>query len=187
MCLCAVCYRYLTRTSLDGKSCTWKAICNHNKDSGWPVETFTVAEFLPPISVYIKHVCAVPLFYIQIDVESSPGSLWSRLSTKGCWMWHGWEWLENTQDPTLRRDSDCHEPTVLIPTHIVSHLSPAPAGIKQPGSTPATSCPSKSPGEQEWWARPFWGCLCSTHMCVLSHHQPKLLPPPQGSAWTNPQ
>lgn len=131
---------------LDGKSCSWKTICNHNKGSGWPEEMLTVAEFLTLISVYIKHVCAVLLFYIQIDTESIPGSLWSRLSTKGCWLWHGWEWLENTQDPTLRRESDYHEPTVLIPTHIFSYLTPAPAAIKQPCSTP--SCPRRALGSR---------------------------------------
>lgn len=48
---------------------------------------------------------------------------------------------------------------------------------------------SQLPQEEPWgtgMARLFWGWLCSTHMCVPSQHQPKLLPPPQGSAWTNP-
>lgn len=63
LCLCTICYRYLKHTFLDEKSCSWKTICNHNKGSGWPEEMLTVAEFLTPISVYIKRVCAVPFIY----------------------------------------------------------------------------------------------------------------------------
>lgn len=177
MCLHTVFYGCSKRTFHDGKSCTWKTICNHNKDLGWPPEMLTVAGFLTPISVYIKCVCAVPLFYIQIDKDSIPGSLWSRLSTKGCWLWHGREWLENTQDPTLRRDStDCHKPTVPIPTHIVSHLQVSNnlAAHLQPAA-PGRALGSRDDGLH------CPGAASAAHTCVLS-----LLPPPQGSAATNP-
>lgn len=168
-CLCTICYRYLKRTFLDGKSCTWKTICNHNKDSDWPAEMLTVAEFLTSISVYIKHVCAVPLFYIQIHTESIPGSLWSRLSAKGWWLWHEWEWLENTQDPSLRSDSDWHELAVLS-NNLAAHLQPA---------APGRALGSRNGGQdhsvplQHTHVRPV---PASTH----------LLPPLQGSAATNP-
>lgn len=180
-CVYARCYRYFKHTFLDGKSCSWKTICNHNKGSGWPEEMLTVAEFFTPISVYIKRVCVVHFIY-KLTWSPSQEVYYLGLAQKDADCGtdgNGWK-------THRRRDSDCHKPTVLIPTRIVSHLTPAPAGIKQPCSTPTASCPRKSPGEQEWWDRQFWGCLCSTHMCVLSQHQPNLLPLPQGSAATNP-
>lgn len=137
-------YRYLKCTFLDVKNCTWEITCNHNKDSSWPADMLTAVEFLTPVFVYIKHVCTLPLFYIQIHEVSIPGSFWFKLSTKWCWLWHGY----STQEPALMRDGDYHTPTVLIPILVACpHLTPGSAGIKQSCSTPKSWLPQEESHE----------------------------------------
>lgn len=164
------------------KNCTWEATCNHNKDSSWPVDMLTAVEFLTPASVYIKHVCTLPLFYIQIHVVSIPGSLWSQLSTKWCWLWHGY----STQEPALMRNGDYHKLTVLI-LMACPHLIPGSAGIKQPCCTPKSWLPqeeSHETGMSGYTSERRRLPPQHTHMCPIptsTHLWPwPRPPPPQG-------